>query len=57
MTSRKEVLLRAVYGILKEQSNTSEVLHSLSQTVHYDDADCDGYCLMADIAAELGIDD
>lgn len=55
MCDRKEILLRACYDLLKE-SNESGVL-AVEQTVHYDDADCDGWCLMDDIAAELGIEE
>lgn len=53
---RKEILLKAAYELLKKQRDANEVLDLLSQVVHYDDADCDGGCLMEDIAIELGIE-
>lgn len=53
---RKEVLLRAACDLLKKQEDAYEVLDILYQTVHYDDAHCDGSCLMDDIANLLGID-
>lgn len=52
---RKEVLLRAAYELLNKQKEANYVLEILCETVHYDEADCDGYCLMDDIADELGI--
>ena len=55
--NRKEVLLRAAYDLLNKQNNSGYVLNMLETTTFYDDADCDGYCLMEDIAAELGIDE
>lgn len=56
-SDRKEILLRATYELLKQQRESSEVLDSMAQIVHYDGADCDGHCLLEDIADELGIDD
>lgn len=50
---RKEVLLRAAYDLLKKQDNSSYVLNLLEETVFYDDAECDGHCLMDDIKLEL----
>lgn len=51
---RKTVLLKAAYELLKKQADSRYVLNLLEQTAFYDCADCDGYCLMDDIAAELG---
>lgn len=46
---RKTELLIAVYKLLNKQNNSSYVLNMLEETIHYDDADCDGNCLMNDI--------
>jgi hypothetical protein len=54
---RKDVLLKAAYDVLKKCDESRYVLNAMSTTVHYDDAQCDGTCLMNDIAVELGIDD
>lgn len=53
---RKTVLLRACYDMLKKQDKAGYVISPFETTVHYDDADCDGHCLMEDIALELEID-
>jgi len=51
---RKVVLLRAAYDLLKKQDDTVYGwLNLLAETVPYDGTDCDGYCLMEDIASEL----
>lgn len=47
---RKIVLLRAAYDLLKKHPIAQECL------VFYDDAECDGMCLMEDIANELDIE-
>ena len=57
MTNRKEVLLRAAYDLLRKASEMHYVQEATHITVFYDDADCDGYCLMEDIATELDLDD
>lgn len=56
MEDRKATLLKAAYELLKKQESATYVLNLLYETVRYDDADCDGFCLMEDIANELGID-
>jgi hypothetical protein len=56
MEDRKVTLLKAAHALLKKQDNSGYVLNLLSETVFYDDADCDGYCLMEDIASELDIE-
>ena len=53
---RKTVLLRAAYDLLKKQDKSGYVLNLLAETYFYDGTDCDGYCLMEDIAHELEID-
>lgn len=46
---RAIVLLKAVRELLNKQMQSSYVLNLLSETVFYDDADCDGGCLYEDI--------
>jgi len=53
MEDRKTILLKACLDLLEKQDKSDHVLELLSETVHYDDAECDGYCLMTDIKAEL----
>lgn len=50
---RKITLLKACMNLLRKQKHSSSVLDLLSETVFYDDAWCDGYCLIEDIKAEL----
>jgi len=54
--TRKEVLLRAAYDLLKKADEEHFVEQATVITIHYDDAECDGSCLMQDIATELGIE-
>lgn len=56
MEDRKVTLLKACLKLLQKQENSSFVLDLLGETVYYDGADCDGYCLMEDIKIELGLD-
>lgn len=46
-----------MYGAAAKAKDLPYVLYLLSETVHYDEADCDGYCLLEDIKIELGIED
>ena len=55
MMDRKEILLRAAYDLLKRSTNDHFVREATSIVVRFDDANCDGYCLMEDIATELEI--
>lgn len=48
---RAKTLLRATWELLNKQENSGYVLNLLSETVDYDDAECDGSCLMDDINA------
>ena len=57
MKDRKETLLKAAYDLLKKSGESHYVQETLAITVFYDDAECDGGCLMEDIAWELGIHD
>lgn len=50
--ARAEILLKACYDYLENNAgNIGE------ETVFYDGTECDGYCLMEDIAIELGIEE
>ena len=53
---RKTILLRACYDMLKKQRDAGYVISPFETTVFYDEADCDGLCLMEDIESELGIE-
>ena len=55
--NRDKVLLRAAYGLLKQQHESPYVINLLEQTEFYDGTDCDGHCLMDDIASQLGIEE
>lgn len=46
---RKTTLLNACFALLQKQNDSPYVLNLLCETVFYDEADCDGYCLMEDI--------
>ena len=48
---RAKTLLKATWELLNKQENSGYVLNLLSETVNYDDAECDGNCLMEDISA------
>ena len=51
--SRARILLKAAYDLLQKQQESHFVLNLLEETVHYDEADCDGYCLQEDISSFL----
>ncbi len=53
---RATILLMAVFELLKKQKESRYVLNLLDEIVHYDEADCDGNCLMEDIAMHLQYD-
>ena len=42
-------MLKACRELLNKQNESCYVLNLLSETVYYDDADCDGNCLLEDI--------
>jgi len=54
-TDRANILLRAVLDIAKKCDDGSRDF--LCETAFYDDADCDGYCLIQDIKDYLDIGD
>lgn len=56
---REVTLLKAAWMLLNKQKDSFYVLNLLTETVFYDGADCDGYCLSDDILDYLldkGID-
>lgn len=57
MEDRKTILLRACMELLQKQEKSCHVLDLLTETVYYDEAKCDGYCLLKEIKTELGIED
>jgi len=56
MNDRKDILLRAAYDLLRKCHDSNYVVHAPEVIVFYDMAECDGSCLMEDIAIELDID-
>jgi len=52
---RQLTLLKASYFLLKKQEASSYTLNLLEETVFYDNVECDGYCLMEEIAEELNL--
>ena len=57
MKDIKDILLRAAYDLLKRSSQSYYVRPATDIEVFYDEANCDGWCLMDDIASELDLDD
>ena len=53
MMDRAIVLLKATRDILQKQADSSFVQNVLDITAKWDDAECDGYCLLDDIKALL----
>lgn len=53
--NRKDILLKACMELLQKQDNSVFVLNLLEENVFYDDANCDGFCLLDDIKAELNL--
>lgn len=54
---RKDILLRAAYDLIKRSTESHFVQETQCILVHYDEANCDGHCLMEDIASELNLDE
>jgi hypothetical protein len=50
---RKTYLLKACFNLLHKQLGSPYTLNLLAETVNYDGAECDGECLMEDIASIL----
>lgn len=42
---RAKVFVKAAHDLLQKQKDSYYVLDLLAETIFYDDADCDGYCL------------
>ena len=51
LLTRSITLLTATYELLKKQESNTYVLNLLSETIYYDEAECDGSCLIHDIEA------
>lgn len=49
LLERAKTLLKATKELLEKQENSSCVINVLEQTIVYDEAECDGYCLKDDI--------
>ena len=47
--NRAKTLLKATGTLLKKQEDSNYVLNLLAETVYYDEAECDGSCLLDDI--------
>ena len=47
------VLMRAAYQLLKKQDESYYVLNLLGETTVWDGVECDGYCLMEELAQLL----
>lgn len=56
MNSRKDILLRAAFDMLRKCQDSHYALSPMEVTVFYDGTDCDGTCLLEDIASELNIE-
>lgn len=54
---RDRLLLRACYDMFKKLRDAHRVESPFETTVFYDEADCDGYCLMNDIEIELELEE
>ena len=52
---RATVLLKVVLELLNKCDEGPYVKDVFGETVFYDEADCDGYCLFEDIKAFLGV--
>ena len=46
---RARTLLKAAGALLKKQEDSYYVLNLLAETIYYDGAECDGFCLLDDI--------
>jgi hypothetical protein len=53
MEDRAITLLKATRELLQRQLDSPYVLNILAETVYYDEAECDGNCLLEDIDAYL----
>lgn len=56
---REHILLRAAYQLLKQQNESHVVLNMLEQTTVWDEATCDGHCLLEEaegLLRDAGVD-
>jgi len=51
---RKTILLKACRDLLIKCRDSDYLISPMETTVFYDEADCDGFCLLDDIETELG---
>ena len=54
---RALVLLRAAYCLMRQCEESDYVESLFDLTAHYDDTECDGYCLARDIGLFLGLEE
>lgn len=54
---RMVILLRAAYDLLTRNDQTAYVQEACYTLAQYDNTNCDGYCLKAEIAEIIGIDE
>jgi len=54
---RAKILLKAAYDLLHKQTESFYVLNLLTETAVWDGVECDGYCLMEEIAELLNIEE
>ncbi len=54
--NRKDVLLRAAHDLLQKCNEGMYVKSVLEETAEWDDATCDGYCLLDELKLELELD-
>tara|TARA_R110000744_G_scaffold151066_4_gene264458 strand:- start:8080 stop:8283 length:204 start_codon:yes stop_codon:yes gene_type:complete len=47
--ARAKTLLKAAHELLKKCDEGPFVLNAMEETIYYDDAECDGACLLEDI--------
>ena len=50
---RKITLLKACKQLLEKQDKSHYVLNLLDEIIYYDEAECDGSCLLEDINIQL----
>jgi hypothetical protein len=50
---RRLLLLKACRELLTKCARSNHVLNVMDTIVYYDDAECDGHCLLEDIQTEL----
>lgn len=55
MKNRKKILLRAAYDILVKCHDSPALIDPIYETAFYDGTNCNGGCLIEDIAEELNI--